>query len=94
MAEMQKNNVKVHILKYFKEDSNKQMNEIKMSIQDPNVEVTNLEEKFSNELGAVKNVNVGNKKNQCIKLKNTVESTTNRLDQDITKTGIEDKFKA
>jgi hypothetical protein len=70
------------------------MNEIKMSIQDPNVEVTNLEEKFSNELGAVKNVNVGNKKNQCIKLKNTVESTTNRLDQDITKTGIEDKFKA
>jgi hypothetical protein len=23
-----------------------------------------------------------------------VESTTNRLDQDITKTGIEDKFKA
>jgi hypothetical protein len=98
MVEMLGKELKNLLLKMIidlKEDANKEMNEVKKSIQDLDEESYNLDKKSGKELRFCKNPNRNlGKEKLCKSNKNTVESITNNLDQvEERLSRIEDKVK-
>jgi hypothetical protein len=55
VSERQFTSLLVKMIRDIKEDSNKQINEIRKSVQDLDKTVNNMEEKFSREMEIVKN---------------------------------------